>query len=122
MAYIPKKKKKKSKGSSTPATDQPQIVRVRLPRGNQTIGQVETRLGGGRMRVRCYDGHTRVCKIPGGLKRGLWVRPDDTVLVEPWEFGGDEKGNVIYKYRPAQVEWLRKRGHIKEVTVDLEEF
>ena len=119
MAFIPNKKKMK-KNTFTP--EQPQIMRVRLPRGKQSIGVVETRLGGGRMRVRCYDGFTRVCRIPGGLKRGLWVRESDVVLVEPWEYGGNEKGDVIYKYRPAQVSWLRRKGYIKEVTVDLEEF
>ena len=120
MAFIPKKKKKVVKKGAV--TEEPQIMRVRLPRGKQAIGVVETRLGGGRMRVRCYDGHTRVCRIPGGLKRGLWVRENDVVLIEPWEYGGDEKGDVIYKYRPAQITWLKNKGHIKEVTVDLEEF
>jgi translation initiation factor 1A len=111
--------KKKKKGY---AVQQPQIVRVKLPRGNETIGYVENRLGSGRMRVRCYDGHTRVCRIPGSKKRGLWVREGNYVLVIPWEYGGNEKGDVVYKYRPAQVSWLKKHGHIKEVTVDLEEF
>lgn len=98
------------------------ILRVKLPRGKQSIGVVESRLGGGRMRVRCYDGKTRVCRVPGSLKRMLWVRENDIVLVEPWEYGGEEKGNVIYKYRLSQVEWLKRKGMIKEVTVDLEEF
>ena len=74
------------------------------------------------MRVRCFDGLTRICRIPGSQKRGLWVREGDYVLVEPWEYGGNEKGDVIYKYRPAQVGWLKRKGYIKEVTVDLEEF
>ena len=56
------------------------------------------------------------------MKRNLWVRENDVVLVEPWEYGGEEKGDVIYKYRPSQVEFLRRKGLIKEVTVDLEEF
>ncbi len=120
MAYVKKKKKKKKKGSFVPQDQE--VMRVRLPRGKQTLGVIETRLGGGRMRVRCYDGHVRVCRIPGALKRRLWVRANDVVLVEPWEYGGDKKGDVIYKYRPTQVVWLKNRGHIKEVTVDLEEF
>ena len=99
-----------------------EIQRVKLPRGKQSIGIIETRLGNGRMRVRCYDGKIRVCRIPGSLKRNLWVRENDVVLVEPWEYGGEDKGDVIYKYRSSQVDWLRKRGMIKEVTVDLEEF
>ncbi|MAG78019.1 translation initiation factor eIF-1A [archaeon] len=118
---FPKKKPKpKFKGKYVP--QQPVVMRVRLPRGKETIGQVDARLGQGRLRVSCYDGHARVCRIPGRLKRRLWVREGDFVLVEPWEFGGNEKGDVIYKYRPAQVQWLKTRGHIKEVTVDLEDF
>lgn len=105
-----------------PPQEGQEIMRVRLPRGKEVIGVVESRLGQGRLRVSCYDGKSRVCRIPGRLKRTLWVRENDIVLVEPWEFGSDEKGDVIYKYRPAQVEWLRKHGHIKEVTLDLEEF
>jgi len=120
---FPKKKPKpKFKGKRPAPTDAPIIMRVRLPRGNESIGLVENRLGQGRLRVSCFDGKARVCRIPGRLKRRLWVREGDIVLVQPWEFGGDEKGDVIYKYRPAQVQWLRTRGHIKEVTVDLEEF
>lgn len=121
---LPSKKKKpvKGKGKFVPQPEGEEFIRVKLPRGNESIGFVEGRLGGGRMRVRCFDGKTRVCRIPGRLKRRLWVRETNYVLVEPWEFGGDEKGDVIYKYRPAQIVWLKKRGHIKEVTVDLEDF
>ena len=118
----PFKKKPAKKGAYVPPTGEEEFIRVKLPRGTQTIGKVESRLGGGRMRVRCFDGHTRVCRIPGRLKRSLWVRDDNFVLVEPWEFGGDEKGDVVYKYRPAQVVWLKRKGHIKEVTIDLDEF
>ncbi len=96
-------------------------LRVRLPKNREVIGVVETRLGGSRMRVRCYDGKTRICRIPGRLKRYLWVREGDTVLVEPWELGGDEKGDVIYKYKKNQVAWLKKKGFIKEVP-EFEEF
>ena len=93
---------------------QQEIARVKVPRGNQTIGILEQRLGGSRLRVRCLDGKTRVCRVPGKLKRKLWVREGDVLLIEPWEFGGDEKGDVIFKYRPTQVQWLRRKGYIPE--------
>lgn len=85
-------------------------VRVRMPRGKQVLGIVEQRLGGSRMRVRCLDGNTRVCRIPGRLKRRLWIREGDTILVEPWEISGDERGDVIFKYRYNQVKVLDKKG------------
>ena len=53
---------------------QNQISRIHLPRGVQLFGIVESRLGGSRMRIRCFDGKVRICRIPGRLKRRLWVR------------------------------------------------
>ena len=67
------------------------------------------------MRVRCLDGETRICRIPGRLKRSLWVREGDILLIEPWELGGDKKGDVVYKYRPHQAEVLRKKGMLKQL-------
>lgn len=100
---------------------QQDISRVKLPRGTQVLGLVETRLGGSRMRVRCLDSKVRICRIPGRMKRKLWVREGDTVLVEPWELGGDEKGDVIFKYRPTQVEYLKRKGILKQ-SQDTQEF
>ena len=72
------------------------------------------------MKVRCMDGKPRICRIPGRLKRRLWVREGDVLLIKPWELGGDEKGDVIFKYRPSQVSWLRRKGHLKGL--EAEEF
>ncbi len=103
------------------AKEAEEISRVKLPRGTQVIGILEARLGGSRMRVRCFDNKTRICRIPGRLKRRLWVRDGDTVLVEPWELGGNEKGDVVYVYTRNQVSWLKRKGMIKEVQA-AEEF
>jgi len=97
------------------------IVRVRVPRGKETFGVLEQRLGASRTRVRCLDGKTRICRIPGRLKRTLWVREGDIVLVEPWEYGGDEKGDIIFKYRKNQIDWLKKKGYLKQLEL-LQEF
>ncbi len=119
MAF--KKKKGKGKGKQKGPQQPPEVIRVRTPRDNQVLGVLESRLGGSRVRVKCYDGKTRICRIPGRLKRRLWVREGDTLLIEPWELGGDEKGDVIYKYRPNQVAWLKKKGYIKQIENE-EEF
>lgn len=89
------------------------VERVRLPKENETFGLVESKLGGNKLRVICQDGRTRICRIPGRLKRKLWVNVGDIVLVEPWEIQGDERGDVIWKYSNAQVLWLRKRKYLK---------
>jgi translation initiation factor 1A len=100
---------------------QQEISRVKLPRGNQSLGVVDQRLGGSRMRIRCLDGKSRICRIPGRLKRRLWVREGDLVLVEPWEFEGDQKGDVLFKYRASQIDWLKKKGYLKKLE-NIEEF
>ncbi len=100
---------------------QNQISRIHLPRGVQLFGIVESRLGGSRMRIRCFDGKVRICRIPGRLKRRLWVRAGDLVIVEPWEFSGDGKGDVLYKYTNAQMAFLRRKGYLKKMD-EFEEF
>jgi translation initiation factor 1A len=97
------------------------VGRVKVPRGRQTIGVLEQRLGGSRMRVRCMDGKIRICRVPGRLKRKLWVREGDILLIEPWDLNQDDKGDVIYKYRPNQAAWLKKNGYIKDME-SVEEF
>lgn len=99
--------------------DQPQeeFVRVKLPRGRETIGIVEQRLGGSRARVKCFDGKSRICRIPGRFKRRLWIRENDTILVEPWELDND-KGDIIFKYRPNQIAVLRRKGLIKNIHIE----
>ncbi len=90
-----------------------EIRRTPIPRQGQVLGVCDQRVGGSRMMVRCLDGKKRVCRIPGRLKRKLWVRDGDILLIEPWELGGDDKGDVVFKYKHIQVEFLRKRGLLK---------
>ena len=111
--YRPKNRKKDN--LTDEERQQQEISRIKLPRGNQTLGLLEQRLGGSRMRVRCLDGKTRICRIPGRLKRRLWVRENDIVIVEPWEYSGDEKGDLMYKYTPTQVKWLKNKGYLKKM-------
>jgi len=87
-------------------------IRVRLPRGEEVIGTIEQRHGGNKMLVLCTDGKERNCRVPGRLKRALWLRPGDVVIIEPWELDKN-KGDVIFKYRPNQIAWLKKHNHLK---------
>jgi translation initiation factor 1A len=100
----------------TPTDSELPMLRVRIPRGKEILGIVKQRLGGSRMRVLCLDGKERICRIPGRLRRDLWVRENDVVLIEAWELGGEEKGDVVYKYRgKAEVEFLKKKGYLKNI-------
>ncbi len=93
--------------------EEEKVTRVKLPRGREVLGIIEQRLGGNKMLVNCLDGKTRNCRVPGRLRRRLWLRPNDVVIIEPWELGGDKKGDIIFKYRLNQVDWLKKNGYLK---------
>ncbi|GIU68341.1 MAG: translation initiation factor IF-1 [Candidatus Pacearchaeota archaeon] len=88
-------------------------LRVRLPKNEEVIGIIEERLGGNKMLVNCLDGKIRNCRVPGRLKRDLWLRPGDVVIVELWEFDKD-RGDIVFKYKPTHVEWLKEKGFIKK--------
>jgi len=89
-----------------------QPIRVKLPRGKEIIGVIEQRVGGARMIVKCTDGKARNCRVPGGLRRKLWLRENDIVIIEPWEFD-NEKGDILFKYNPTQIDWLKRKGFLK---------
>jgi translation initiation factor 1A len=88
-------------------------VRVKLPRGREVIGIITQRVGAGRMMVSCMDGKTRNCRVPGRLRRELWLREGDVVIVEPWEFDQDEKADILFKYSKAAIEKLKRDGMLK---------
>ena len=92
-----------------------EVARTRLPKGKELIGYIEKLLGGKRMYVDCTDGRRRLCRIPGRARRRVYAREGDYVIVEPWEIQGDEKGDVIWKYKKHQVNHLRKRGMLEGI-------
>ena len=102
-------------GNNKPQEGEEIITSVRLPRNNEVFGILDRRLGGSRCNVRCLDGKTRICRIPGRMKRKLWVREGDLLLVEPCEFAFDDKGDVVFKYRPTQVDFLKRKGYLKGI-------
>ena len=87
-------------------------VRVKMPRGREVIGIISQRVGGGRMMVSCMDGKPRNSRVQGRLRRELWLREGDVVIVEPWEYD-DDKADVLFKYSKAAIDKLKKDGHLK---------
>jgi len=91
-----------------------QIMRVKLPQGEEVFGVVEQRLGYSKMYVRCVDNKTRIGRIPGKYSRFLWVREGDLVLVKPWPVQAEKKADIIYRYSRAQWDWLVRNGKLPE--------
>jgi len=89
-----------------------EVIRVKLPRHGEVLGEIESLSGASRFVVSCKDGKSRICRIPGKFRKRIKVRVGDIVLIKPWEVQSDEKGDVVWIYNRTQSNWLRKRGHI----------
>lgn len=80
------------------------------PSENDVVGVVQKLLGFDRVLVKCQDGHVRICRIRGKMKRRTWIREGDIVLVSPWDFQSDERGEIFHRYTANQVDDLRRKG------------
>ena len=84
-----------------------------LPATTDVMGIAEKMLGFDRVLVKCQDGKERLCRIRGKMKRRMWIRQGDIVLVSPWDFQSDKRGDIIWRYKRNQLEWLRRKGYLK---------
>ena len=102
------KKKKDNEGEVT--------LRVSLPYKpkGEMFAVAETFQGGSRLQVICEDGIRRMGRIPGKLRRRMWVRENDLLIVVPWSFQ-DSKADVKFRYTPTQTANLKRRGKIPEI-------
>ena len=110
MAY------KGGKGKKNRQVEGDEVIRVPLPDRSkgQLFGVIEQALGAGWMDVRCEDGKIRRCRIPGKLRRRMWMRVGDVVIVQPWPVQTDERGDIVYRYTRTQVDWLLRKGKISQ--------
>ena len=106
-----KKKSKKLKAGST------EKRAGRLPRGDIQYAGVREMSGGSRMSALCEDGLTRMIRIPGKLKRRMWCRANDLILIKPWPVQSDIKADLVYRYLPAERKWLYRRDMVPEELV-----
>jgi translation initiation factor 1A len=68
-------------------------------------------MGANHIRVKSVDGVTRLGRIKGKIKKKVWIREGDILIVVPWSFQ-DDKADIIYRYTRPQVEWLKKNGYL----------
>jgi translation initiation factor 1A len=88
------------------------IQDIVLPGGSDVLGIATKLLGFDRLMVKCQDGHERLCRIRGKMKRRVWIREGDVVLVSPWDFQSDKRGDIIWRYTRGQADSLRKKGYL----------
>ena len=83
-----------------------------MPQEGELLGRVIKLVGGDNIIVRCTDGKVRTCRIRGKIKRRMWIREHDLVLIAPWDFQS-EKADIVWRYIAAHAEKMEKDGYLK---------
>ena len=84
-----------------------------MPNRYDILGLVDKHYGFTRMRVLCQDGFNRMSRVRGQLKKRNWWWKGDIVLISPWDFEYEAKGDIIFRYTQNQANWLRNAGLLK---------
>lgn len=50
-------------------------------------------------------------RIPGSMKKKIWIHENDVVIIIPWSFQND-KADIIWKYTKPQIDWLNRKGYL----------
>jgi translation initiation factor 1A len=89
-----------------------ELSEVRYPGEGEILGIATKMLGYDRIMVKCQDGKERLCRIRGKMKRRVWIREGDVVVVSPWDFQKDKRGDLTWRYTRGQAEMLRRKGYL----------
>ena len=93
-------------------------TRIRVPLPNRKVNEMfaiaDQMLGGRRVRAICEDGEVRISRIPGKMRRRQWVREEDLIVVQPWEYQ-DDRANVITRYSKTQAMYLSRKGQLPPI-------
>ena len=109
-----------NKNQHSDSSTEGEYIRLRLPRkqDKELFAIAERLLGGSRIHMICEDGHARLARIPGKMKRRARVRAGDLCIIRPWDIQ-NEKADIIYRYTRTQSITLSKRRLLPE---DLDVF
>jgi len=119
-----KKKGKSKKGKGRPTGGEVEIVGSRVKFPNRRMGEMFARVvdiyGNDRMGVFCEDGKHRIGRIRGKIKKRVWIRRGDLIVVNPWDWETETsedagKCEITWRYTRAEISWLDRKNKVPEI-------
>ena len=88
-----------------------EVGRLPLPRRNrgEVFGIASQLLGAARIRVMCEDNVSRMGRITGKMKKKMWIREGDLLILRPWGFQ-EGKADILFRYSRTQSQYLARRN------------
>jgi translation initiation factor 1A len=92
-----------------------EVGRLPLPRRNrgEVFGIASQLLGAARIRVMCEDNVSRMGRITGKMKKKMWIREGDLLIIRPWGFQ-EGKADILFRYSRTQAQYLSRRNILPE--------
>ena len=119
-----KKKKQAKRGKRRGYTAPQEIVPSRIKMPYRRIGEMFARVvdiyGNDRMEVFCEDGKHRVGRIRGKIKKRVWIRKGDLVVISPWSWETEIKDKlgkceITWRYLKSEISWLTRNNRIPSI-------
>ncbi|MGA9840232.1 MAG: translation initiation factor eIF-1A [Thermoplasmata archaeon] len=87
------------------------VGRLPLPRRNrgEVFGIASQLLGAARIRVMCEDTVSRMGRITGKMKKKMWIREGDLLILRPWGFQ-EGKADILFRYSRTQAQYLARKN------------
>ena len=87
------------------------VGRLPLPRRDrgEIFGVANQLLGAARIRVMCEDSVPRMGRITGKMKKKMWIREGDLLVIRPWGFQ-EGKADILFRYSRTQATYLARRN------------
>ncbi len=88
-----------------------EVGRLPLPRRHrgEVFGIASQLLGAARIRVMCEDSISRMGRITGKMKKKMWIREGDLLIVRPWGFQ-EGKADILFRYSRTQAQYLARKN------------
>jgi len=93
-------------------TEEQEIARIRMPKEGEMFAICTEMVGAGKFRADCIDSIERLIRIPGRLRKRVWIRVGDLVVIKPWDIEPKKKADVVWRYTRTQANWLKRQGKI----------
>tara|TARA_Y100000389_G_C17421902_1_gene497208 strand:- start:1098 stop:1547 length:450 start_codon:yes stop_codon:yes gene_type:complete len=90
---------KAKKNKNTPFIKKRELI---FAEDQEIYGIILDVCGNARMKVYCSDDMERICTIRGNMRKKIWMRKNDYVLISIREFERN-KGDIIYKYNSEEI-------------------
>ena len=96
-----------------------EVGRLPVPRRNrgEVFAVANQLLGAARIRVMGEDSVPRMGRITGKMKKKMWIREGDLLIIRPWGFQAG-KADILFRYSRTQAQYLSRRN-LLPASVDL---